>query len=382
MHLHASVARKRGKRRSVSEPVLKGAQTSYKVRGRKQKQEELFPDLLAEIEKRRKEREKGAHYTAEERFGTEFRKELVKVSMERIGGTEAEKREFFDKVIAKYPDVDWIEGCPAPTVRSKLIHFNLKPGAVPKARQPIPLSPYDDLRVEFHIEENIAEGKLRRVEPEKGEKLPEGATPVFVVDQDAKGLLGRLVCAYGVVNAAMELPTFPSADPQGAFDMAAGKRHHTLVDAIWGYTQFLLDEPTRKLLVICTRSGLYEWLRMPFGPAPAPAEMQSYVANRFGSLRNRRGEEFVSPCMDDIKISSATFEEHVEEVNLLNEEARREGFEFKLKKGQFNQPSIEFWGCILDGEGRRPQPKKIEQLKNWPEPVDQAAVNSFLCFVN
>ena len=132
----------------------------------------------------------------------------------------------------------------------------MKPGAVPKARQPIPLSPYDDLRVEFRIEENIVEGKLRRVEPEKGEKLPEWATPVFVVDQDAKGLLGRLVCAYGVVNAAMELPTFPSADPQRAFDMAAGKRHHTLVDAIWGYTQFLLDEPTRKLLVICTRSGL------------------------------------------------------------------------------------------------------------------------------
>ena len=68
--------------------------------------------------------------------------------------------------------------------------------------------------MEFHIEENIEEGKLRRVEPEKGEKLPEWATPVFVVDQDAKGMLGRLVCAYGVVNSAMELPTFPSADPQ------------------------------------------------------------------------------------------------------------------------------------------------------------------------
>jgi hypothetical protein len=30
----------------------------------------------------------------------------------------------------------------------------------------------------------------------------------------------------------MELPTFPSADPQRAFDMAARKRHHTDVDAI------------------------------------------------------------------------------------------------------------------------------------------------------
>ena len=70
--------------------------------------------------------------------------------------------------------------------------------------------------------------------------------------------------------------------------MAAGKRHRTLVDAIWGYTQFLLDEETRKLLVICTKSGLYEWLRMPFGPAPAPAEMQSYVATKFGNLHEVR----------------------------------------------------------------------------------------------
>ena len=90
----------------------------------------------------------------------------------------------------------------------------------------------------------------------------------------------------------------------------------------------------------------------------------------------------MSPCMDDIKISSETFEEHLEEVNLVNETARGDGFEFKLKKGQFNQESIEFWGCVVDGDGRWPQEKKVEQLRNWPEPVDQAAVNSFLCFVN
>ena len=35
-------------------------------------------------------------------------------------------------------------------------------------------------------------------------------------------------------------------------------------------------------------SGLYEWLRMPFGPAPAPAMMQQYVSERFGTLTNPR----------------------------------------------------------------------------------------------
>jgi hypothetical protein len=35
-----------------------------------------------------------------------------------------------------------------------------------------------------------------------------------------------------------------------AFEIAAGKDHHTLVDAIWGYTQFLLGPQTRRMLVL------------------------------------------------------------------------------------------------------------------------------------
>ena len=92
---------------------------------------------------------------------------------------------------------------------------------------------------------------------------------------------------------------------------------------------------------------------MPFGPAPAAAEMQSSVAGQFGTLRNRHGQEFVSPSVDDLKVSSRTFDERVEELGVLCAKARTMGFEFKLKKGQFNQLSLEFWGCILDGVGRR-----------------------------
>ena len=42
--------------------------------------------------------------------------------------------------------------------------------------------------------------------------------------------------------------------------------------------------------------------------------------------------------MDDIKISSDTFSKHVEHCELLCEAAQACGFEFKLTKGQFNQP--------------------------------------------
>ena len=50
------------------------------------------------------------------------------------------------------------------------------------------------MRVEYHIEENVVLGKLQKIDTVK-EGMPEWSTPVFVVDQDAKGILGMMVCA-------------------------------------------------------------------------------------------------------------------------------------------------------------------------------------------
>ena len=58
------------------------------------------------------------------------------------------------------------------------------------------------------------------------------ATLVCVVDQDGKGLMGRIVCSFWTVNSCHEQPSFPSANPQRAFEMAAGKNHQSVVDSI------------------------------------------------------------------------------------------------------------------------------------------------------
>ena len=56
---------------------------------------------------------------------------------------------------------------------------------------------------------------------------------------------------------------------------------------------------------------------MRFGPAPAPAETQSYVATMFGDLYHRDGNRFVSPRVDDLSVSISTFEEHVDNVEVV-----------------------------------------------------------------
>ena len=72
--------------RVASEPVYKGAHTSYKARDKKSKQEEMLPKLKAEIEKKREARYSGKQFTAEERFGDEFQAQLAKIAMDKIGG--------------------------------------------------------------------------------------------------------------------------------------------------------------------------------------------------------------------------------------------------------------------------------------------------------
>ena len=129
-----------------------------------------------------------------------------------------------------------------------------------------------------------------------------------MVDHTRKGLLGRMVCAFGPLNQALVPVSFPSADPEAAFQACAGKQYDATCDCMWGFTQLLLDEETSRKLVICTRSGLYRWLRLPFGPMPGPAIFQSYVHSKFYHLQDREGERFVCALMDDIKISSRTRE--------------------------------------------------------------------------
>jgi hypothetical protein len=240
---------------SLVEKVSKAGNYSYKSEGKKVSQEAMFPELRKEIEEKLKTLKVGLKWPDKRaRHSDDYKSAMkaacVKDGEWKIGGDLKEREEFFEKVIAAHPDCFWLDGCEAPTVRGHIIEFSMKPEAKPVARQPIPLSPYDSVRVEYHIEENCIQGKLRKIDTLK-EGLPDWSTPVFVVDQDAKGLLGRMVCAYGPVNKELEISTFPSADPQTAFDAAAGKAHHTLVDAIWGYTQFLIGPRTRKALVVC-----------------------------------------------------------------------------------------------------------------------------------
>ncbi len=52
--------------------------------------------------------------------------------------------------MARYPEVFWTEEYAPPLIKGYAVNMKEKEGSVPVARQTIPLSPYDEMRVEFH----------------------------------------------------------------------------------------------------------------------------------------------------------------------------------------------------------------------------------------
>jgi hypothetical protein len=146
----------------------------------------------------------------------EYVKELVGISLPLISGSELERTQFVEEVIRPSVLSLWIEGCGAATIQDKVIHFNVNSNAKPVTRQPFSLRPYDERRVDFHVQQNVLSKQMIKIETAI-EGLPEWSPPAFTVDQDGKGLLGRMVCAFGPVNDALEPVAYPSADPEMAF---------------------------------------------------------------------------------------------------------------------------------------------------------------------
>jgi hypothetical protein len=90
--------------------------------------------------------------------------------------------------------------------------------------------------------------------------------------------------------------------------------------------------------------------------------------------------KFIVVYIDDILIFIKTEAEHQAYVRL--EVLQREKFFVCKAKSSFAQTEIKFFGHIVDKQGIRPDPKKVEAVQTWPGPKNVHDVRSFLGLVN
>ena len=143
----------------------------------------------------------------------------------------------------------------------------------------------------------------------------------------------------------------------------AGGTRFTKLDLKHAYQQLPLSEDSKQFLTINTSKGLYQYNRLPFGVAIAPAIFQSTMDTIL------KGIDGVVCYVDDILITGRNDQEHRNRLEAVLSRLERYGVQLKLSKCSFLQEKVQFLGHLIDAEGVHPSPEKVQVVVKAPSPA-------------
>ncbi|GAA5874668.1 hypothetical protein JCM1840_007442 [Sporobolomyces johnsonii] len=204
---------------------------------------------------------------------------------------------------------------------------------------------------------------------------PVGAPILFIKKKD--GSL-RLCVDYRNLNSVTRKNRYPLPLIDETLDRLSGAQYFTKLDLRNGYHQLRIAKGDEWKTAFRTRYGHFEYQVMPFGLTNAPAAFQNLINDTFRPFL----DSFVVVYLDDILVYSKTAAEHEQHVRQVLDTMRKAKLYAKAEKCTFDEQGTEYLGFIVDRQGVRMDPKKIDSVHSWPLPSNLREVQSFLGFAN
>ena len=196
--------------------------------------------------------------------------------------------------------------------------------------------------------------------------------PIIVV---LKGDGGKcLVIDYRALNKVMRKFVWPMSKVEDIFSQLNGAKYFSTLDLRAGYHHIRLTADSIPKTAFTSPFGKYEYVKVPFGLAQAPAYFQELMTGVLKDL------PFAMAYLDDIIIYSST-PEHLQHIKTVFEKLRHAKLSMKLSKCHFFTKEIQYLRHILGMEGIRPVPAKTEAIKAMYPPVNPKQVRAFLRLV-
>ena len=178
------------------------------------------------------------------------------------------------------------------------------------------------------------------------------------------------------INPVLAVDQYPLPKPEDLFTALSGGKQFTKLDLQHAYQQLRLEDSAKDLVTINTHKGLYQYNRLPFGVASAPAIFQRTMDIILQGLSG------VICYIDDILITGSSDKEHLANLEEVLKRLQYHGVKLKSSKCHFMQDSVEYLGQKLTGSGVCTSATKVEAVRLAPVPANVQQLRSFLGMVN
>ena len=216
----------------------------------------------------------------------------------------------------------------------------------PVSQKPYPVAMKHYQWVKEEIDKLLEAGVIRN-------SHSSSSAPIIVVPKGDGGK--RLIIDYRALNKVTRKSVWPMPKVEDIFSQLNGAKYFSTLDLRAGYHHIGPTTDSIPKTAFTSPFGKYEYVKVPFRLAQAPAYFQELMTGVLKDL------PFVMAYLDDIIIYSSTPEEHLEHIRTVFEKLCDAKLSMKLSKCHFFSKEIQYLGHIFAQQRQKPSRLCIHQ---------------------
>lgn len=188
------------------------------------------------------------------------------------------------------------------------------------------------------------------------------------------------VCFDGrKLNEITVKDSYPLPLIDGILNKLRNAKYLSSIDLRKAFYQVPLEESSKqKTAFIVHGRGVFNFKVMPFGLSNSPQTMMRLM----NQVIDPSLEPFAFCYLDDIIVATPDFQTHQDILMKIYYRLKNANLTINLDKCEFCRPSLTYLGFLVDQNGLRTNPEKVDSILNFPVPKTTTQIKRFIGLVS